>query len=541
MRLVLLLLALLPCLSGAALAQNTVTVNDLASVGTAKHTVRTASGELYCLSVGKDAAGNRPLLLHHSVDGGSTWIPVPVQLNDATSGLSGTLLANVCALAIDDLGVLHMVWGAYTYPSPYSQWYRNYDPTTGTASAIVSLSAQTGASTGSRTAANQILVDQNNVVWIVAHGPSSWREVLLRSDNPYAAGLSFTNVGTISTSASAQQTDLAIDANGLVHCSYYRNTGNGEYWHRIYDPNTGWQTSTRVGNTAAPQDERGRIVADSFGRVHLLVGVDTGSTAATWSFEYRVWDAGNGWSPPLVVFTATSAQHSGVANEQIHDIAVDELEGTVYLVYRDLAAGGMLRVASKGIFDPVFVVVQDITPAASGQHEYYRPNIRGSLFPAFNNLNGSLDIVYQYRQTSGVPPYQLLHQRLPVGGPSLELSAPAALGTSISVDLSSLPDAGKFFLGGYSWSDVPGTPLPDGRVVPLNLDSLFTLSQTPGNGLFLNTIGQLDGTGQGFMAMVIPPAPSLVGLSFHAGAVAFDATAPSGISTVFPGLTITLQ
>lgn len=534
-------LVLLPVLAGAAFAQVAVTVNDLASVGTAKHTVRTSSGELYTLSVGKDASGNRPLLLHHSADGGATWTPVPVQLNDSSSGYNGTLLANLCALTIDDQGTLHAVWGAYSYPSPYSQWYRNYDPVTGNLSAIVSLSSITGASTGSRTAANQILVDDDNVVWIVAHGPSSWREVLLRSDNPYATGLSFTNVGTISTSASAQQTDLAIDANGLVHCSYYRNTGSGEYWHRIYDPNSGWQTSTRLGNTAAPQDERGRLVADSFGRVHALVGVDTGNTTATWSFEYRVWDAGNGWSPALIVFTATPAQYNGIANEQIHDIAVDEVEGTVYLVYRDLAAGGMLRVASKGIFDPVFTTLQDIAPATLGQHEYYRPNIRGSLFPSFNNLNGSLDIIYQYRQTNGVPPYQLLHQRLPAGGPSLELSAPPVTGTSISVDLSSLGDAGKFFLGGYSWSDVPGVRLPDGRVVPLNIDSLFNLSQTPGNGFFTNTIGQLDGSGLGSMGMNIPPVPSLAGLSFHAGALAFDATAPSGVSTVFPGLLITLQ
>lgn len=538
----LLLCLLLTC--APLVAQSTVTTNNVAIAGFTKHTVQNAAGELFTLSVGEDANGDRPLLLHTSSDQGVTWNQVPFTFNDPSSGLgAGSLANNSCSLAIDDAGFLHAVWAAYS-ASGNAQWYRNYDPVSGASSSIVSISAVTGASSSNRSLGNQITVDQNNVVWIVAHGASNWREALVRSDNPYAVGESFTNLGFISVSASAQAADICIDVNGLVHLAYYRNLAPGQFFHRIYDPINGWQASTNIGNGAtAPHDYRGKIVADYLGNVHALIAVDSGTPATTWSFEYRIWDAINGWSAPVVVFTATQAEYTGVANYQIFDIACDQATGKAYAVYRDLAAGGMLRVAEKGLTDATFTVLGDITVASLGLNEFYLPSIRGSLYPSFNNLNGALDITYQYRMTNGVPPYSMLYSRVPVGGPSgptFTLNGAPVAGANVTCDMSSAADAGRPYAAAFSFSNTPGIALPDSRVVPLNIDALFLLS-TMANPFFSNTTGVLDGAGNGSVGVAIPNVGGIAGITFYAGAVAIDGGAPSGISTVFPSLQITLQ
>ncbi len=235
-----------------------------------KHVVQDAAGGLYTLTVSQDASGNRPLLLQTSTDGGNTWTAVPVAINDATSGLSGANPTNTCCMAIDGAGTLHLVWASYYYPSFYAQHYRQWDPTTGALSAIVSLSGITGASSTSRTSAMAIAVDANDAIWIAAHGTQSWRTRLLRSDQPNAANLAFTDLGPVSTSASAQNVRMAVDNTGLVHCSYYRNVGYGEYYHRIFDPAAGWQNSTRLGNSIPTNDYLGCLAADDLGFVHAV-------------------------------------------------------------------------------------------------------------------------------------------------------------------------------------------------------------------------------------------------------------------------------
>ncbi|MAG56089.1 MAG: hypothetical protein CMJ83_07345 [Planctomycetes bacterium] len=530
-------------LLAVASAQVQVTAGPYASAGgnQHKHVVKDQSGNLFCLTVADPGTGDRPLLLSFSSDDGQTWAPLGVQINDSTSGLNAPNATNGCCMAIDSLGVLHVVWGNYYYPSYFAQFYRQYDTSTTTLSAVVNLSTLIGAAPTSRTSALNVAVDANDTVWIAGHGTLSWRSRLIYSDQPNAANLAFTDVGPISTSASAQNARLAIDATGLVHCSYYRNTGSGEYWHRIYNPGTGWQTSTRIGNTQPTNDYYGTLCADSVGFVHAVYGVDL-YTSTTWQFEYRQWDPLTGsWGAPIPIFSATTAQYTGVANYRIFAAACDEATGKVSVVWRDLAGTGALALAEKDLTANSFTNLGDFTSGGLGQHEYYLPALRGALYPAFNNTGSDLDITW--RQNAAPGPYQLMFLRVgnsaPV--PTLTLLGPVTPGVTTSLDISSPADPNLAFVCGFSLGTSPGINLGMGQIVPLTWDFLFDLSITPNNGIFVNNIGALSGAGTATAMIVTPNLPALTGLTIYAAFAVAGPNSPTGIGTISSALTIPIQ
>ena len=539
----------LPCLmllTVVALAQVSLTSGPFSYAGgnQHKHVVKDAAGNLYALSVDQDASGNRPLQLRVSPDGGMTWFPVTVAINDATSGLSGSNLTNGCCLAIDGTGVLHIVWASYYYPSYYAQYYRQYDPSGGALSAIVSLTNVTGATSSSRTSAMNIAVDAADTIWIAAHGAQSWRTQLVASQTAGATNLAFTDLGAISVSASAQNTRLAIDNAGLVHCSYYRNTGAGEYYHRIYDPVAGWQPSTRLGNSTPSNDYYGMLAADNLGFVHALYGEDLHSSTA-WNFFYRRWDAFNLWSTATPVFSATTAQHSGVANYRIFSLACDEASGKAFVVFRDLAAGGQLEVVEKDVSATSFTPLTTLTTPSTAQHDYYLPAIRGAMWPPFNRTGTDVDVTW--RQNPAPGPYQLMFQRLATGGPTptLTLAAPATVGTVTSLQLSSPADPFRPYLCGFSAGNTPGMTLFNGQFVPLNNDWLLQFSALPGtpnNGIFYNNLATFDANGSASVLIVVPNIPALSGVTFYSAFVVEDLNAtPWQLGTISPSLAITVQ
>jgi hypothetical protein len=506
-----------------------------------KHVVRSSSGSLWALTIQEDLAGNRPLVLYTSGDQGQTWSPTSVTINDATSGLSGTYRTDEAAMAIDSQDVLHIVWGNYYYPTYYAQYYRQANLTTGSLSALVNLTALTGATNTSRTTAMNVAVDQNDTVWIAGHGTTSWVTRLLMSSQPGATNLAFTDLGPISMSASAQSVRLAVDAMGRVHCSYYRNIGSGEYWHRIYDPALGgWQPSTSIGNTQPSNDYLGTLCADGLGNVHALIGVDLYTSGPVWDFRYRRWDAANGWSAPIPLFAATPAQFTGIANYIIFALACDEATGKVTGVYRDLANGGALRIAEKDLAATAFTNLPDLTPPSLGQHEYYAPAIRGALFPTTNNTGTDLDITW--RQGAAPGPYQLIHRRVSSGGgTTLTLPAPAAIGTTVNLDLFSPTDPNQAYLCGFALGTLPGIDLGNGQVVPLNADPLLIFSLSLNNGVFFNTSGLLSAVGGATVTIVVPNLPTLVGATIYSAFVVADTGSPSGIGTISPALGFMIQ
>lgn len=463
--------ALLALLSTSAVAQSTIAQGSTVTFGSSAHAnlVQDGAGRLFSVVLEDQPNTDRALVVRVSFDGGITWQPLPSVINDASSGLVGPNLTNNTALAIDDQGALHITWAAHYYPSYYAQYYRSYNPNTNTASPIVDITLAQGAANTARTAAMAIAVDAANTVWLVAQSTSSWVEHLLRSTAPYAAGGSFTSVGSISPSASSQTSRIAIDAQGFVHCAYYRNVSPGIYEHRAYDPNTGWGIETNLGNSTAPQDYYGLLTADALGNVHALYVKDSASPA-TWDFAYRRWDVGNGWGSEVSIFQATSAQYTGIANYRIAAIGCNEATGRVSVLYRDLSTNGGLRLATKDLATTAFQNRVDLRTGDLGVHAYYEPVLRGTLFPAFNRAGTNLDLAW--REGSGTT--TLYFQRLPEcngviarlgagcpdgGGVPLTMSFEGApcLGTAMSFGLrnNAFPSILVIGLSNTNWSGIP--------------------------------------------------------------------------------------
>ncbi len=527
-------------------AQVMLSTDPVASASAIGHNVvRDGGGGLWSLFVYDDASatpGNRSLVLMNSTDGGQTWSVHPFMFNDATSGFIAPNPVNGCTLAIDSTGTLHAVWVRYYYPTYYRQYYRNYNPLTTVASAVLDLSASLGVSTTTASAEAAIAVDASDTVWIAAQGAAGWISRLLRSTLPGASNLTFTSVGNISPSASSQSTELAIDSVGRIHCAYYRNVAPGNYEHRYFDPSTNmWGPATTLGNTTAPNDYWGKLAADALGNVHAVYVMDCAAGASiVWKFRYKRWDPVSGWGPEVVLFDASYPQYNLIANYQICSLACNESSGKASVFYRDLTAGGALRLAEKGLADASFTNLPDIMPASSVNYGYHAPSIRGSLFPASNNTGNDLDLTWHMRLTA-TPPYAWMYQRVSSASASLSLSAAPVIGTVVSIDLLSAADPNATFVCALALGSTPGTVLADLRVIPLNFDSLLLLTLDPANGILVNNLASLTATGTASVIFLIPYFPPLVGITIQSAFVVGDPFNPTGIGTISPALPITFQ
>ena len=532
--------------SGAQTLLTTTSTTTAGSGGSDRTVVRGPTGLLHALVVTEDTlTGDRPLILVTSADGGATWTPAPAPLNDATSGLNMPNGTNWCAMAIDSQGLLHCTWGGYYYPSNYRHFYCSYDPIGNTQSAIMNVSAFVGAAASVRIAAQEIIVDQNDIVWMASAGTSgSWREHLLRSTAPQAAGQTFTNLGPISSSASAQGTRLAVDSSGLIHAGYYRNLGQGEYYHRIYDPaNSSWNVEFRLGNTTVGQDNYGQFAADNLGNIHCVYVLDSSGTTS-WGYRYRRYDAVNGWSAETVIDDIPGANFTGIANYRIFALACDEATGMSHLVFRDLNNGGNLMYLTKDLAAASFTQQAQIGPASTALHAYLYPAIRGSLFPAFNNTGSDLAITYCQRvDTLGVFTWDWYFLTLTPTppGPTLTLNSPLTIGNVSTLDLSSPMDPNLGYICGFAGSTTPASPMPGGGTLDLAFDFLLNFSITPGNGVFFNNIGFLSPVGTSSVAIAVPNLPALANLTIYGAFVVEDPVTPGFIGTISAPLAMTIQ
>ena len=76
------------------------------------------------------------------------------------------------------------------------------------------------------------------------------------------------------------------------------------------------------------------------------------------------------------------------------------------------------------------------------------------------------------------------------------------------------------YVTALSFGTVPGIPLSDGRVIPLNFDILFLLSiQLPPVVGLQNNIGLVDASGRGYTTLDTPSIPELIGVTLYAGTV----------------------
>ena len=524
-------------------AQSILGAGNYAAISNgANSVVKGPGGLLHAVVIEETPTGDRPVLIKTSIDGGLTWSTAPAPMNDATSGLSGTNRANTTSMAIDSLGTLHVIWGIYSYPSYYQQFYRSYDPIGGTLSPIINMSNLQGAGLGVRTAGMDIAVDGNDIVWLTSHGTSgSWREHLVRSTNPLAAGQTFTDLGAISVSASAQTTRLCVDINGNVHCSYYRNTGNGEYWTRMYSATSGWQTSFRLGNTAPTNDFYGNVCSDGLGNVHAVYLIDSHNTSSNWGLRYRRWDATGGWASEVIIDDIPSSAFSGVATTYtIFAAACDELTGTAFVYYWDLNNGGALTLVSKDLVSSSFIPLAVVAGPSVTTNSFIQLTTRGRLNPPSDNTGTDLGVTW--RQPGLTTTHEYVYASIGASaGPTIQITAPAIIGQVATIYLSSPGDGGKGYACAFSTGTTPGYTLPGGSHLDLNADALFWFSLTPNNGIFFNNIGTLSTSDDATVVVQVPLQPSIVGATIYTAFAVADPAQPGGVGTVSSAIPVLIQ
>lgn len=503
------LLAVFCLLLGSTIvAQTTVTIDAGDQYGTAgagnRHVVKSSAGNLYMIRMDSNVAGTRTLVLGVSFNGGSTWQDIVTSgINDASTGESGTNLVNAVSMAIDDLDVLHIIWKV-SATGYYNQFYRTVDANSFALGTVYDFNVIHGLSASTKSSSCAVEVDANNTVWFIVKGAASWRGQLIHSDAPYATTGTFTSVGYASASASAQFTRMAIDVNGVIHTTYYENTGSGDHRHRAYDPVAGtWGVATDLGDLAPVNDYISAVACDYLGNTHMICNRNTHSSGNP-SVEYYKRDAAGTFTGPITVTSATNAQFNGIGNQHTIDLVCNETTGDVYVVYRDFANGGGLQVDALITGVGAFVPFTTLGTANTAQHHYYIPRMRGTMYPATNNTGTDIHVTWREMWPA---PYDLKFFAISPGPPVL----PTYMGNGTDADM-------KIFIDGSP--DVQPTKVHNinaGQLLGISYESpLGTLDGTP----FLSLI-QLFNTGA-------PPTPTTLA-GDPAPSVYYSALLPSAV------------
>ncbi|MFK7739945.1 MAG: CRTAC1 family protein [Planctomycetota bacterium] len=134
------------------------------------------------------------------------------------------------------------------------------------------------------------------------------------------------------------------------------------------------------------------------------------------------------------------------------------------------------------------------------------------------------------------------NQIVDVVEPSMLLSSPVGPGASTFINVTIPGDAGLPYYIALSLTTAPGTLLPDGNRLPLNIDGLTSLTIVPNNPILPASAGLLDANGTVSAQLNIPPLSLLSGLTLYATAMTTDAANFPLLRTLFPrALPITLQ
>ncbi len=134
----------------------------------------------------------------------------------------------------------------------------------------------------------------------------------------------------------------------------------------------------------------------------------------------------------------------------------------------------------------------------------------------------------QTQRIEGVP----VDQTLTIVEPRMRLLGDAALGTDCAIELSVPADDGMQYAILVATNDAPGTPLGDGRVLPIVIDAVTEAAMGPGNGLIDGHLGVLQG-GVGSAVLSVPDQSWIVGLTLFATGITYEPGAWP-IGTTFP-------
>ena len=123
----------------------------------------------------------------------------------------------------------------------------------------------------------------------------------------------------------------------------------------------------------------------------------------------------------------------------------------------------------------------------------------------------------------------------------LKSSGTPAPGNSFELIINDPLDAGKQYFILASFGNYPAIILPDGRVIYLTNDGLFSyIIQSANTGFFQNTYGTLDQLGRAIATISIPNIPGLSGLDLYFAFVTLDPNAPSSISRISHTIKVTI-
>lgn len=116
-----------------------------------------------------------------------------------------------------------------------------------------------------------------------------------------------------------------------------------------------------------------------------------------------------------------------------------------------------------------------------------------------------------------------------------------SIGSTFTLNLDSQSTPGVPYLLALAAGSQPGIVLPDNRVIPLNPDAIFSLSLQPGIPNFAGFSGLIGppGSATASAAILIPAAPSLIGLTIYSAFVTGDPLQVWGIGAISNALAIT--
>ena len=132
--------------------------------------------------------------------------------------------------------------------------------------------------------------------------------------------------------------------------------------------------------------------------------------------------------------------------------------------------------------------------------------------------------------------------RIYVMAPVPEPLSTIAVGQSTRIRLAAPIARLEPYVLGAAFTNATGIPLIDGRVIPLDLDSLLVLTfQLPGPMIFQDFQGVLDASGVGQATLHVPAAPALKGLKFKLAFVTLNPMFPVGIRVISAARDVMIQ
>lgn len=330
-----------------------------------------------------------------SHDNGTTW-SAPQQVS---VGIDSTYYKYNPSVAVDSQDNIHVVWHGYSSSSPdYTQiWYNKFNGTAWGTPTLLSVGSEFTDHTQEFAT---IAVDQNDHLHVAWRGKTAsigTFQIYYTSFNGTAWSTP-TRLSTASTMDLKTQNNpaIAVDLEGKVHVVWGGEVfgSNGyHFYHTMYNGES-WTTPEAIDvgiSHSAPQYDA-TIAIDTNNNIHVAWA----GNAIDTQIIYAVYNSSSSsWASPIII--SDSPELNGYPQRN-PSIAVDG-QGNVYVVWDGTSSSTSARCLWLATYDgsswsAPLLLRQDSVALK-------QPNIRYSLFPAFNRLSDKLEFVYTYG--SGVP------------------------------------------------------------------------------------------------------------------------------------------